>query len=253
MRPYVLIAYVFLLSALGCTTSDPPPVIKPGTCYLLSITEILNTLPIVTQIEYDSLNRVARYSSTYNGATTFASTFSYGSNGLVESETRHDGSVGTYTYDASNQLEQVAYNTPALNVITFKHNSHGQLTGRVVKTGATVFNYTYAYPNTSSHNCSEEVSWDASYPQAFYRTMEYDNMKNPMKELSIPYVSFKPYRIPAGANNATKSSESSTKELRTYTYQYNDMGYPTVIKEVWQIGSSTVTYQYLLNYTCKEL
>lgn len=252
MRPYLL-GYVFLLIALGCSTSDPTPVIKPGRCFLLSVTEKYSVLPVVTRLEYDSLDRLVRYLTTYNIDTLYASAFTYGSNGYIESETRHDGSVGTYSYDGSNRLKEVAYNTATKELITYKYNSHGQLSGRVVITGPKVFNYTYAYPNGSSHNCSEEVSWDASYPHTLTRVMEYDNMKNPMKELSIPYLSFRPYRIPAGDTNVTRSSESSTKEVSTYEYQYNGMGYPTLIKEVRYIGTWTDTYAYALTYRCKEL
>lgn len=235
---------ILLLAILltGCSESDPVSI-----CYPTSITRD----GIVTTYTYNASNKVATRVDP-DGAIT---TFSYDSKGnvinsVIDNVGGSPDETGTYTYDVNNRLIQVVYTRDSLEpwITNYTYNAGGQLiSSHEGGSNPSAFINTYAYPNTTTRNPSLHSFIYTGNGDTFTATYEYDNKINPEKFLDKPSL--------APDNNVIKSIsllQNTHSATATYTYQYNDIGYPisATATSVYLDGPpSTSTIEF--TYNCK--
>lgn len=228
---------ILLAFLAGCSDSGSDPVVS---CYPATLTEAGYTYTFI----YNTNNRLEQMVVTPQGSSVGVTyTYTYDSKGNIISRSANGSPAETtYSYDANNRLIQtVNFNT----VTNYAYNPSGQLISEVSSsTGVFPAPTTYTYPNTTTRNPSTKARPYANIIENY--VYEYDNKVNPEKFLDRPSL--------ATDNNVTKVTWNSGNYTfsRTYTYEYNDKGYPVSSTEVTVCScGSTETKTATATYNCK--
>lgn len=215
-----------------CTKSDP----KPTVCYLTGINDNLGTTTLIYNISHQVVTIV-----DYSGASGVTRTMqlTYSSSGEMMTGTFDDGGTWVYSYDSVHRLIQRT-SSPGGELLTVEYNDLGQtILITHVNPHCSPCNYTreFTYPNSETRNYSQQT-WTNSSGTTLY-SYEYDDHPNPYNQFyQLRYL----YLSPQTDNNITKLTENgpSGKAVYTYTYSYNELGYPTMMSSYgW-----TNTYTY---------
>ncbi|MGV3587217.1 MAG: hypothetical protein ACO1OF_09465 [Adhaeribacter sp.] len=255
-----------LLFALACKNDED--VVKPdknlNTCLITKIT-FAGTDAIT--YEYDNQKRLkkANHAKDATSNENYYKEYDYDAAGRVTKESFKlaDGTVFSYfafTYNSKNLLEKIAFHTKAAGN-TFKHEYDKIITYtstnkiEQVKTlnpegPATSYRldeYTYD-ANQNITKVQEYVVNGAAKVNDVTTAYTYDNQNNPYRGATY---------LGLGAETISKNNIATEKETYhlsdltknyTYTYEYNEKGYPT--KQTRQ--SDTNTLEIIREYACAE-
>jgi hypothetical protein len=112
--------------------------------------------------------------------------------------------------------------SPGGETMTFVYNADGQpvfVTYVELNCSSCGYSREYTYPNTTTHNYSQETFTNSAESRVF--TYTYDTHPNPYKPL--PYFS----RAETDNNITERAMTTSVgTTTTTFTYTYNDRGYP---------------------------
>ena len=200
------------LIIVGCSKKDPAPII----CYLT--TNVFGS--ITDTYTYNDKNQVI--SITESGTPTLIITYTYDANGDLKIGSFSDGTTYVYTFDGNHQLIKREY-LAGDNVATFAYNSTGQHISTVYEgpgcSGTCTTTWTYAYPNTTTHNASLVTVNNGVSTETY--AYQYDSKFNPFKPVL--------YSSTGSDNNVTQLifSNNGSPITTSYTYEYNERGYPT--------------------------
>lgn len=179
-------------------------------------------------IAYDSINRPKWM--IMNGSVVY---FTYDTQGNLKPS---GSSNPTYTYDANNQLVEHKYvdggTAEYTRTLTFAYNTSGQL---ISQTTDETWNdappnhyiFYYQYPDTATNNFSS-----IDYGGGSITYFEYDSKQNPLKRLGVVGWFFNPiqeyYPVYFTDSNIVnvRSTGPNGEQTLTYTYTYNEFGYP---------------------------
>lgn len=232
-------SYLFLILLLfGC--SDSPP--APSPCLLLKETFSSTSLSYERTFTYqDGRLATMTYNSTVPSGPASTTSFTYGTNGLVDSAvTVWSGSlypiIAIYSYNTSGRLSRVATNIG--DTTDFDYNTSGQITRKFVDQFMNDYTREYSYPNTTTTNYTQSVLI-TSGGLKITETYSYDDHSNPL------------FRSPAWTddyfadteNNITKIENDYSGGPIEYTYTYDAKGLPVSRTKV---GTSD-TWAYTLS------
>ena len=194
----------------------------------------------LTQYNYDGSDKLAgtNYYLNYNILSSDAqvATAALSANAWVTPDNANQAGSGAYEFDGTGLLSKVTYNYPSGSSqhSEFVYDSNGRISKQILfwdnsETG----HIDYAYD--SKGNLIEEdlfnVSSDGSDELSTTTAYEFDNQKNPYKDISKLLIP----GIYTNANNITKitytiavNSDQSTASVQVIsnTYEYNSKGYP---------------------------
>lgn len=222
---FTKVLVLFLIA--GCSGKDPAPVV----CYLSTHAYSGTT----ETYAYNDKNQVI--SITESGAPTLTITYTYDANGDLKTGSFSDGTSANYTFDSNHQLIQQEYE-PGDNVVTFAYNSSGQHISTIYTgpgcSGTCTTTWNYTYPDTTTHNASLLTVTNGPSTETY--AYLYDDKVNPFKLVL--------YASTGSDNNITQVifSNNGSPVTTSYTYEYNDRGYPT--KKTSSDGS-TETFTYV--------
>lgn len=215
----------------GCSKDEPGPVV----CYLTGYTrtDVFGTFE--ETYTYNSKNQVVSIISN-DGTVPSTTTYVYAANGNLQTATFADGSTQTFTFDSNNRMIQRVTMPGGLS-LELVYNSTGQNTSRTYTEpgcGICGSTTTYTYPDATTHNYTSETS--DNFGGTITTTYTYDTHPNPYKPML--------YSSTGTDNNVTQRTVSfsgGAPTTFTFTYTYNDKGYP--LTRVSNNGESE-TYSY---------
>ena len=233
-----------VLVATSCTdsaTTPGPTTPGPTVCYIA-------TEPGITYV-YNEKNQVTSINSGFLEVT-------YHSNGLPDKMFGLGGFIArTYEYDADNRLTRLM--SPG-DTTEFTYNSSGQLLTETHLDGdGGVYFSAYTYPNTSTHNYSSATGSEGVLTST--TSFLYDDKKNPYNSAPSIYFRqsihihnsiYRPYASNLADNNQISLTYSNYSanytSTTTYTYSYNDLGYPVAVTR-----HDSFVSKFAYTYYCK--
>jgi hypothetical protein len=186
--------------------------------------------------DYDSQNRLIQV----NANLGLKNKYHYQGNVLQKTEEYDHKNrlviTHTYTFDQQKRLLQIIDDiTDPVDQATakLKHTYEYDQRGNLTYLKDYQFN-----PSTQTYDLTYTQAWEG-----------YDNQKNPDNlRLSFPYLP----GVTLQVNNPGKKSVIQTNgivtETQTYSYQYNEKGYPTQRTAVLQSGTKTATITGVYEY-----
>lgn len=228
-----------LLLAVACSKKEISPIPGGSKCLvLLSKADDGSTTYV-----YNSSGQLI--SEPFSAATgNYGRSYEYDTKGNL---IKQSSGLGTFisTYDQNNLLTGQSYfsNTGLERTFTFEYNNSSQLIKQTqVDVNGTKATLVYTYPSATSMN-PQNMTYYVNDVLYSFETYEYDT-KYPPKLL---YPSIFPH------NNLTKFTKANSPTnppslTYSYTYQYNDAGYP--ISSTFSDGLSKpyiTTYTYQCN------
>ena len=248
MRSTIRISIALLLiTVLGeqCSTQKSVDLVIPP-CFPTAIATTSTGVSSTIVYTYNSGNLVTATKTTTTAAgqaaiTDVAYTYDGEGNIITASESIGTGSIGTRscTYNTNKNLAEETHTTGGIleSRVTYHYNSTQQLISvdytLFAGAGSSTSTSTYTYPTPVGRNPTTITSSSGSTT-----TYTYDTKPNPLKVL---FVSTQP------DNNITKvtiTAGGSATNITTYTYQYDNNGFPTA-----RTGSNGETKAY--TYFCK--
>jgi hypothetical protein len=245
MKLYKLIVFA-LMAALFISCSDNDD--KDNNLHLVTKISTDNGsaqfVTVLAEFAYDNHNRLATYSGGNDAKIDFC-VFTYDDNGLLTKFilTFDDGGLREYsvTYKDSKTIE-VSY--PENNTIVkdiYELNDKGLLKQFTENPdGGDGSWLKFEYDNNG--NILKITDEEGAYTQ-----YTYDNKNSFLKDLVLPqWVSYYIIEFPQTPNNVTsithyKSDGSIDDGTQTYTYTYNDAGYPA--SYIYEYGTSRINYK----------
>ena len=200
--------------------------ISPRICYLA--TEWGPSKSI--SYSYDSKNLL----TTYSASNVLSSVLTYNDAGNIISELDNGNIQINYDYDQNNQLilwTQSIANYPASNIqIKFTYNKAGQNILKqyyrydVASSSYYLINYVESsYPSTRTKSYSKLKTYNATSTLLYTEDFLWDNHPNPY--LANPFF----INEPPPSNNITQytfTPAGGVPNVVTYTYTYNNNGFP---------------------------
>lgn len=223
---------MFLLLAIACSTEDTAPKAVTTICFPSTIIEPHS----MTTVFFNGNNQISQIKTEQN--PYFYSTLFFYNNQNQRIDSAHflkTGALfsglatvvtkGIYTYDIAGRL--ITTDSTANGAVyrtTYHYNPINQIDKSslyfIANNAETIlYTMTYEYPNTSTHNPSLITSTSGATWK-----YEYDDKTNPAKLFGFVSIRLD--------NNVTKLTitQAASTAVYSYSYQYNDMGYPTFMQ-----------------------
>lgn len=180
-------------------------------------------------LHYDNNNRLTKMEEFDNGQLDSYSTYTYAGNNISKVNWFDDdnSSEGTETlkYDAQNRVVEIleSYGSYAYKTV-FTYNNQGNVEKREDSEDGVLYNRT-VYANYDD----KQRPWSALKGYPFY----YDgsSKNNPGSETSV----------------SVYEGQERPEDVTTYTYTYNDKGFPTKIVENYNGQAYTINFTYQCN------
>lgn len=233
MRASFLVLFILSSTLLfDCSKKEDP---LPVICYP---TKFINAIGSET-LTYNDSRQVIRIIDDNGASGTDTITFSYDANGDVLTGIFGDGRFWTYTHDSNHLLTQRLL-TPGGEAMNWEYNDNGQITLiTYVNPACGTCGYTreLTYVNSTTHNYTGETLTNATDVIAI--TYEYDSHPNQLR-----LVIDSSTRTDNNITSKVSVYSGGTANI-TYTYTYNERGYPLT-----QTSSTGVVNSY--TYDCQE-
>lgn len=198
------------------------------------------------QFKYTSSgNQLTSYTETFSNGEYNDHTFTYDNNGNLTKYERYSSEGDSI--DFSNEYTYIG-DTVFVSVPVSYREGHqtdvlvlDRQTGRLKELYTNLSNHPHVYEYDSNKNLSKRTE-DLDFVDRY----SYDNKKSILSNIGMPawfwtYNNYENFDLYAGENNILKKEYSYSSDIDTYTYEYDEDGYPTKIYEGDDL-TATVSY-----------
>lgn len=267
----IFLAFLLLMSSCDDDNNNPNPS-GGDTCFVTKMqggndkTEFVYSNDLLTRVNYDSASTGA--SGYINLERNASKQIIKGQ--MFEANGNSDVYV-TYEYDNNGSVAKANYFIKDSGSSTFENLFYVgyEYTNKVLK--KTTINFDFGigafipvsateYTLDAKGNITKTMQYEVNVANPFgpmqlkgSTEYQYDDKKNPLQVLSYLLIDPQTYSLAVSAlsgNNITakvaKDENGATTSSQTYTYEYNEAGYPTK-----QTTTSGATTQITIDYSCK--